>query len=461
MPAIESLATDPPPDSAVERGEVLDYVRARWRVALGEAECEDAVAAAYVALLERIRLDAIPPNRIGWLKKTAWRIANDAYKRNKRWAAGTGDGNLDRIADGTAGPAEHVDLRDLDGRLKEAYNQLPKPLRLALASEFADRLTVKDICKRLRCRKSTLMHRRMRARQYLYGAAIAENERFDDEVIEMMIACLTGTATPDQRRRVQDLKARSPYYAARFVELRTVERRLPAIVVPIFFSDPTIAERATAALGSVREAVGGLVNRSSDVAQTATSPAIESGAGKVSGAAAGGLGGALSSLGGAKLVVGCLSGAAAASACVVAVVGVPHVGGESQQPAAIERSSRAKPAPDRESAAGPVSVDVGTEATIRPQAATAQPVPPTGGDASGDGSSREPKKPTAARNSSESDFSFGGGDTAAGTAAAGSAPTTSSSSPSVSTKAPTTSTSSDDGGGSSSTSGGDFAFGSE
>jgi len=407
----EPLAAVPPPNSEAERRLVLDHVRRDWINRLGTAACEDAVSEAYRALLE-CSGDA-PRNRVGWLCTAAWRAANDEHKRARHQSV-DGSRELARLPGHDAPPEEQIDFADVEARLRLAFHNLPDELRTAYASKHTRGVTVDQACRRLGCPRSTLMHRRARALQELYAVARGTSERFEDAFVSMATAVLSGSATREDRRHLRDLVSKSPYYAARYAEIKRLDGNLGALVPPVALQHDLVAgvvDRATAAIGKARDVAHQLLSRSPESAEAATSSVAASTA-KAGGATAGGLGGAIGLGGGAaKLALTC-GGAAAAAACVAVVapgVGIPGSGDRDpevapQRPTAVERVAKgdvgvtATPTPDV------LPGQVGNEGA---DPVTAEPAPTEPSNSQGDQEDPAAAEPAPAQESATADFSYG------------------------------------------------------
>lgn len=449
----EPLAAAPPPNSEAERRLVLDHVRRDWINRLGAAACEDAVSEAYQALLES-NGDA-PRNRVGWLCTAAWRAANDEHKRARHQSL-DGSRELARLAGHDAPPEEQIDSADVEARLRLAFHNLPDELRTAYASKHTRGVTVDQACRRLGCPRSTLMHRRARALQELYAVARGTSERFEDAFVSMATAVLSGSATREDRRHLRDLVSKSPYYAARYAEIKRLDGHLGALVSPVAIQQDLVAsviDRATAAVGKARDALHQLLSRSPESAEAAASP-VAANTAKAGGAAAGGLGGAMGLGGGAaKLALTC-GGAAAAAACVAVVapgIGIPGSGDRDPETArqrapAVERAAKgdlgvtATPTPDV------LPGQIGNEAAD-PVTAEATPTEPS--NSQGEKEDPPATDPAPAQEAATADFSYGRQTT--------STPAPEPTSPETSPATSGTSGASSGGGGASQ--GDDFAFG--
>lgn len=390
--------TSPPANSEAERGLVLQHVRRAWRAKLGDAACEDAVSAAYQAFLERGHRAGSIENRAGWLCTAAWRAANDEYKRTARRHVTEA---LDpATVPSSAPPPEHrLEAADLAARLRVAYRRLPKELRLAYATKHMPGVTVDEACRRLRCPRSTLMHRRARALRELHAVVQGTSDRVDQAFMEMASAVLAGDATEAARRQLRDLVSNSPHYAARFAELRRLERGLGAVVGPATLEplgDSGPFDQLAAVIGRVRDAAHQIFTRSADAADAPVSAVG-------GGAATGGLAGLGAGVGATKLALTC---GAAAAICAATVGPIVSDRGDPNDPPRPERTTQERSGAQTRLA--PVSAP-----EVSPAQVGNEPIPATVSSHEVADPVREPgqpapnRQPSPAEGQPSADFSFG------------------------------------------------------
>jgi RNA polymerase sigma factor (sigma-70 family) len=158
--------------------------RAARRLVSSEADAEDAVQDAMVAVLGAPHLLAVVENVGGWLYTLVRRRCVDILRRQDVRSRDDQEAALTALLDDVPDAQELVDRQELVIAVADAVNHLEDPVRFAFVESVLEGRTFKDVSAQTGTPMGTLMARKQRAvhaiRNELRGRGfISRNE--DDE----------------------------------------------------------------------------------------------------------------------------------------------------------------------------------------------------------------------------------------------------------------------------------------
>jgi len=144
-----------------ERGGVL--VRAARRLLGSEADAEDAVQDAMVALLAAPQLLSVIENAGGWLYTLVRRRCADLLRRESVRRSEERESALEELLDDALDAGEQLERQELVEAVAAAVKRLEEPLRFAFVENALEGRTFKEISAQSGIPMGTLMARKKRA----------------------------------------------------------------------------------------------------------------------------------------------------------------------------------------------------------------------------------------------------------------------------------------------------------
>jgi len=140
-----------------------------YRLAPNWSDIDDLAQEVFVKVFHSIKMLKDQTQFKGWLYRIAVRVYIDEQRRwKKRKERYVSDEQLlETRTDPNETPVHHLEQEQLQRRLQEAVDRLPKEFRLAVALREMQGLSYKEIAKALNCSIGTVRSRIFRGRQHL------------------------------------------------------------------------------------------------------------------------------------------------------------------------------------------------------------------------------------------------------------------------------------------------------
>lgn len=361
-----------------------------WSETFGPDMLDEHAQSAYEQLLALERSGEHIDNPKALIKKIAWRVAGkDAARRRPDLV----DPNVlaaKSIADRREDPSREVELRSEIVNVAVVVDQLDDSQQAIFRARFVEKLTVRQTARRLGLSKSSVQRTLDELRQHFEPVLSAAGD--DDVKVKVLTAYSFGDTSV--RKAAEALLKHDPTAATIYRQLRGFHEGAAALVPPATLEvagDHGLAEKIGGGLAAVRDRLTGGGADAPSLSETATQVA-SSGAGRGSGAAAGGTFSALAAALGGKGVAACVGGAATA-ACVGALTGA-GVGPLAAKP----DPERPKNPPAHERPAEPPREELPPIEPAPDPAASPEPAQPAGATAGADAApapSSPPPPPTS------------------------------------------------------------------